>query len=57
MEGFTGFLLSFAVNNFVYIVRYDLVPELLDQKDLGKGLTQVGLMALGVLLKYLVKIL
>ena len=34
-----------------------MVPELLDQKDLGKGLSQFGLMALGVLLMYLVKLL
>jgi hypothetical protein len=27
-----------------------LVPELLDQKDLGMGLSQFGLMALSVLL-------
>jgi len=46
-----------AAGNFVYIARSDLVPELLDQKDLGKGLFQFGLMALGVLLMYLVKLL
>jgi zinc and cadmium transporter len=48
---------SFAAGNFVYIAGSDLVPELLDQKDLGKGLAQFGLMALGVLLMYLVKFL
>lgn len=57
VEGLIGFLLPFAAGNFVYIAGSDLVPELLDQKDLGKGLTQFGLMALGVLLMYLVKIL
>jgi zinc and cadmium transporter len=57
VEGLTGFLLPFAAGNFVYIAGSDLVPELLDQKDLGKGLTQFGLMSLGVLLMYLVKIL
>ena len=57
VEGLTGFLLPFAAGNFVYIAGSDLVPELLDQKDLGKGLSQFGLMALGVLLMYLVKLL
>jgi len=57
VEGLTGFLLPFAAGNFVYIAGSDLVPELLDQKDLGKGLAQLGLMALGVLLMYLVKFL
>ncbi len=57
MEGLTGFLLPFAAGNFVYIAGSDLVPELLDQKDLGKGLSQFGLMVLGVLLMYLVKII
>jgi len=57
VEGLTGFLLPFASGNFVYITGSDLVPELLDQKDLGKGLSQFGLMILGVLLMYLVKLL
>ena len=57
VEGLTGFLLPFAAGNFVYIAGSDLVPELLDQKDLVKGLSQFGLMALGVLLMYLVKLL
>ena len=55
--GLTGFLLPFAAGNFVYIAGSDLVPELQDQKDVGKGLVQLGLMGLGVLLMYLVKIL
>ena len=53
----TGFLLPFATGNFVYITGCDLVPELLDQKGLGKGLSQFGLMALRVLLMYLEKLL
>ncbi len=57
VEGLTGFLLPFAAGNFVYIAGSDLVPELLDQKDVGRGLSQFGLMALGVLLMYLVKLL
>ena len=57
VEGLTGFQLPFAAGNFVYITGSDLVPELLDQKDLVKELTQFGLMTLGVLLMYLVKLL
>jgi zinc and cadmium transporter len=57
VEGLTGFLLPFAAGNFVYIAGCDLVPELLDQKGLGTGLSQFGLMALGVLLMCLVKLL
>ncbi len=56
VEGLAGFLLPFAAGNFVYIAGCDLVPELLDQKGFGKGLSQFGLMALGVLLMYLVKL-
>ena len=47
MECLAGFLLPFAAGNYVYVAGSDLVPELLDQKDLGKGLSQFGLMALG----------
>ena len=57
VEGLAGFLLPFVASNFGYIAGSDLVPELLDQKDLGKGLSQFGLMLLGVLLMYLVKLL
>ena len=57
VSGLNGFLLPFAAGNFVYIAGSDLVPELQDQKDIGKGLLQLGLMGLGVLLMYLVKIL
>lgn len=56
-EGITGFLLPFAAGNFVYIAGSDLVPELRDQKEVVKGLVQLGLMCLGVFLMYLVKIL
>lgn len=55
--GLTGFLIPFAAGNFVYIAGSDLVPELMDQKDVGKGLNQFGFMGLGVLLMHLVKIL
>ena len=57
VEDLTGFLLPFAAGNFVYIAGSDLVPELRDQKEIRKGLSQFGLMGLGVLLMYLVKIL
>ena len=53
----TSFLLPFAAGNFVYIAGSDLVPELQDQKDVVKGLVQLGLMGLGVLMMYLLKIL
>ena len=56
-EELTGFLLPFAAGNFVYIAGSDLVPELRDQKDVGKGLVQLGLMCLGVFFMYIVKIL
>ena len=57
VEGLTGFLLPFAAGNFVYIAGSDLVPELRDQKEMMKVLSQFGLMGLGVLLMYLIKIL
>jgi len=50
------FLVPFAAGNFVYIAGSDLVPELRDQKDVGKGLVQLGLMGLGVLLMYLLRL-
>ena len=57
VEGLTGFLLPFAAGNFVYIAGSDLVPELRDEKDVVDGLMRFGLMGLGVLLMYLVKLL
>ena len=57
VEGLTGFLLPFAAGNFVYIAGSDLVPELRDDMDVVDGLIRFGLMALGVMLMYLVKII
>jgi zinc and cadmium transporter len=53
--GLSEFLVPFAAGNFVYIAGSDLVPELKDQKDVGRGLFQLGLMGLGVLLMYMLK--
>jgi zinc and cadmium transporter len=52
----TEILLPFAAGNFIYIAGSDLVPELKDQKDFLKGLKQLGLMVLGALLMYIIKI-
>ena len=57
VSGLTGVLLPFAAGNFIYIAGSDLVPELTDEKDIMKGLVQLGFMLLGVALMYLVKIL
>lgn len=53
----TGFLVPFAAGNFLYIAGSDLVPELKDQKEVGKSLVQLGFMVLGVLLMYLLKVM
>lgn len=57
VEGLTGFLLPFAAGNFIYIAGSDLVPELRDEKKVLAGLSQLGLMLLGVALMYLVKVI
>jgi len=54
-EGLTGFLLPFAVGNFVYIAGSDLVPELQDDKPLVNSLIQLAFMVLGVGLLYLLR--
>ncbi len=56
-EDLTSFLLPFAAGNFVYIAGSDPGPELKDQKEMMKGLSQFGLIGLGVLLMYFIKIL
>lgn len=48
----TGYLLPFAVGNFLYIAGSDLVPELKDEKDLGESLIQLFVMIVGVILLY-----
>ncbi|TRO53567.1 ZIP family metal transporter [Candidatus Bathyarchaeota archaeon] len=57
VQGLTGFLVPFAAGNFVYIAGSDLVPELKDQKDLGRSLVQLFLMMLGVGFMYLLRVL
>jgi zinc and cadmium transporter len=54
-EGLTGFLLPFALGNFVYIAGSDLVPELQDEKPLVKSLAQLVFIMLGVGLLYMLK--
>lgn len=54
-EDLTGFLLPFALGNFVYIAGSDLVPELQDEKPLVKSLIQLAFMVLGVGLLYVIK--
>ena len=56
-QGLTGFLVPFAAGNFLYIAGSDLVPELKDQKDVGKSLVQLFVMVLGVALMYLLRLL
>ena len=48
VEALTGFLLPFAVGNFLYIAGSDLVPELKDEKDLSESFVQLFLMVVGV---------
>ena len=55
--GLTGFLVPFAAGNFVYIAGSDLVPELRDQKELGKSLVQLFFMLLGVGFMYLLRLM
>ena len=55
MVGVSGYLVPFAVGNFLYIAGSDLVPEIRDEKDLMKGLTHFFFMLMGVFLLYLVR--
>jgi zinc and cadmium transporter len=55
VEGITGYLLPFALGNFVYIAGSDLVPELQDEKPLDETLIQFILMIVGITLLYLLK--
>jgi zinc and cadmium transporter len=53
--GLSGYLIPFAVGNFIYIAGSDLVPEIRDEKDLSRGLTHFFFMLIGVFLLYLVR--
>src|SRR3989344_649229 len=44
----TKFLVPFAVGTFLYIAGSDLIPELHEEKELGKGVMQVVVFLLGI---------
>ncbi len=53
VEGFNLFFLAFSGGGFLYLACSELVPEMLEEKNVKKSLIQVILFCLGVLMIYL----